>query len=157
MKRLSFTLLLCALVLLARPAVPGTAGMNAPEYDVFWGRLRTTIERHLRRPYAWGASGLKSFDCSGFVWRVLNDNGVLIKRTTARKYYLSLPPVEKNQEYRSGNVVFFDNLKHCGIVSNEREFFHARSSAGTTLDNFNFYWDQKVVGFRAIPVPGISR
>ena len=158
MKKLAFLILLCALIhFLAKPAVSETTGMDAPEFKAFWDRLRTTIELHLHRPYVWGSSGLKSFDCSGFVWRVLNDSGVLIKRTTARKFYLSLPAVEQDREYRPGNVVFFDDLKHCGIVSNKQKFYHARSSTGTTLDSFDTYWRQKVIGFRAIPVPDISR
>jgi cell wall-associated NlpC family hydrolase len=152
MKKLVFLVLLCTFIqFLAKPAVSETSGMDASEYGVFWDRLRTTIERHLHKPYVWGSSGLKSFDCSGFVWRVL------IKRTTARKFYMSLPAVEQNQKYRPGNIVFFDNLKHCGIVSNEGKFYHARSSIGTTLDSFDSYWDQKVFGFRAIPLPDISR
>ena len=46
--------------------------------------IKSTIENHLGRPYVWGSSGLKSFDCSGFVWRVMYENGILLKRTTAR-------------------------------------------------------------------------
>jgi len=158
MKKLAFLILLCALIhCLAKPAVSETTGMDAPEFKAFWDRFRTTIERHLRRPYVWGSSGLKSFDCSGFVWRVMKDSGVLIKRTTARKFYLSLPAVEQDQEYRPGNIVFFDDLKHCGIVSNEQKFYHAGSSTGTTIDSFDPYWRHKVIGFRAIPVPDISR
>ena len=158
MKKLASLFLLFAFIhFMANPAISETTGKDAPEFTAFWDRLRTTIERYLDRPYVWGASGLKSFDCSGFVWRVLNDSGVPIKRTTARKFYMSLPDVEQNQEYRPGNIVFFDNLKHCGIVSNKRKFYHARSSMGTTLDSFDSYWNQKVFGFRAIPVPDISR
>lgn len=158
MKKLAFLILLCAFIhFLAVPAVSDTTGMDAPEFKAFWDRFRTTIERHLHRPYVWGSSGLKSFDCSGFVWRVMKDSGVLIKRTTARKFYLSLPAVEPDREYRPGNVVFFDDLKHCGIVSSEKKFYHAGSSMGTTLDSFDPYWRQKVIGFRAIPVPYISR
>lgn len=139
------------------PANPETAGKDASGFTSFWNRMRSTIERHLHRPYVWGSSGLKSFDCSGFVWRVLNDSGLPVKRTTARKYYMSLPAIEENQEYRSGNIVFFDNMKHCGIVSSDQKFYHARTSLGTTLDNFDSYWNKKVYGFRAIPVPDMPR
>lgn len=157
MKKLAFLILLCSLILLAKPAVSETVDMDAPEYGIFWDRLRTTIERHLHRPYVWGSSGLKSFDCSGFIWRVMHESGVLIKRTTARKFYMVLPAVEKNQKHKPGNIVFFDNLKHCGIVSDGQQFYHARSSVGTTLDSFDHYWSQKVTGFRAIPLPDVSQ
>jgi len=58
----------------------------------FWQRVRSSIEKNLGRPYVWGAAGLKSFDCSGFIWRVMYDNGILLKRTTARKFYMTLRP-----------------------------------------------------------------
>lgn len=158
MKKLAFLILLPAFIhFMACPAISETASKDAPGYTAFWDRLRTTIESHLHRPYVWGASGLKSFDCSGFVWRVLNESGVPIKRTSARKFYMSLPAVEQNQQYRPGDIVFFDNLKHCGIVSNEQKFYHARSSMGTTLDSFDSYWNRKVFGFRAIPIPDMTR
>jgi len=158
MKKPAFLILFCAFIFfLARPAVSVTTGMNSPEFKTFWDRFRTNIESHLHRPYVWGASGLKSFDCSGFIWRAMNESGVLIKRTTARKFYFSLPAVEQDREYRPGNIVFFDDIKHCGIVSNGQIFYHARSSKGTTLDRFDPYWRPKVIGFRAIPVPDSSR
>jgi len=157
MKIFGFLVLLIALILcLSKPAVSITTDTGATQSEAFWYRFQTTIESHLDRPYVWGASGLKSFDCSGFVWRVMSESGVFIKRTTARKLYLSLPAAEKGQEYMPGNVVFFDDLKHCGIVSNAQIFYHAKSSKGTTLDRFDPYWRQKVIGFRAVPVPGIN-
>src|SRR6266536_2613625 len=82
----------------------------------FWDGIKTAIQSHLGRPYVWGSDGLKSFDCSGFVWRVMYDNGILIKRTTARKLYMSLPAAPAAEQWRPGNIVFFDDLRHCGIV-----------------------------------------
>lgn len=121
--------------------------------DDFWTPLRSGIERYLARPYVWGAAGLKSFDCSGFVWRVMKDNGVLIKRTTARKLYMSLPAVPDTQRWNYGNVVFFDNLTHCGIVQDRRSFYHAQSVKGTNLSLFDPYWRGKVCGFRGVRKP----
>ena len=115
--------------------------------------IRTAIERHLGRPYVWGATGLKSFDCSGFVWRVMQDNGVLIKRTTARKYYFSLPKVADEDRWQFGNVVFFDDLKHCGIVDTREAFYHAAVSTGTHRSRFDPMWRRKVTGVRAMPRP----
>ena len=96
---------------------------------------------------------MKSFDCSGFVWRVLADSGVLLKRTTARKFYMCLPPSSEESKYAPGNLVFFDDLKHCGIVEDESHFYHAETSAGTNRSVFNSYWRPKVYGFRVIPQP----
>jgi cell wall-associated NlpC family hydrolase len=106
----------------------------------FLGRLRANIERRLGRPYVWGASGLKSFDCSGFVWRVFFDSGVLLKRTTARKLWFSLPTPERGKEHEFGNLIFFDDLQHVGVVRDRDTFFHAAKSTGTALCGLQPYW-----------------
>jgi len=118
------------------------------------GHVRTVIERHLGRPYVWGACGLKSFDCSGFVWRVMQENEILVKRTTARKYYMSLPKVSDEERWNFGNIVFFSNLKHCGIVDTRETFYHAAVSTGTHLSRFDPFWRRRISGVRAIPRPG---
>jgi len=115
--------------------------------------LRLTIQKHLGRPYVWGASGLKSFDCSGFVWRIMTDQGIFIKRTTARKFYLCLPEAPESDQWRFGNIIFFDNLKHCGLINDSRSFYHAQSKKGTNLSPLNRYWKPKVCGLRKMPLP----
>jgi cell wall-associated NlpC family hydrolase len=123
----------------------------------YWDGLKAAIERHLGRPYVWGAAGMKSFDCSGFVWRVMSDNGVFLKRTTARKLYVALPPAPPAERWAFGNIVFFDDLKHCGIVDSPAAFYHAASSRGTTKSPFNPYWRRKVCAIRRMPVvPAVS-
>lgn len=115
-----------------------------------WDRVRAAVEKHLGRPYVWGSAGLKSFDCSGFVWRAFNDAGAPFKRTTARKLYFSLNNPGKDKEWEPGNVVFFDDLRHCGIVNSRGDFYHAESSKGTTLSRFDPYWRGKIYGLRRV-------
>ena len=129
------------------------AAVDVGSGDSFWTGLRAAIERHLGRPYVWGSAGMKSFDCSGFVWCVMMENGILTKRTTARKYYMMLPKARPGDESRFGTVVFFDNLKHVGIVDTKSTFYHAQLSRGTNLSEFNSFWRQKIYGFRRMPVP----
>ncbi len=129
---------------------PGDSLVMGPAPDVK-PKVRAVIERHLGRPYVWGATGLKSFDCSGFVWRVMQENGIYIKRSTARKYFLSLPKVPDDQLWEFGNIVFFSNLKHCGIVETPETFYHAAVSVGTHVSKFDPFWRRKVSGVRAIP------
>ena len=113
--------------------------------------LRSIIDRHLGRPYVWGSCGLKSYDCSGFVWRVMQENGLLVKRTTARKYYMTLPKVSEQECWTFGNVVFFDHLKHCGIVDSPEAFYHAAVTTGTHRSRFDPNWRRKISGVRAMP------
>lgn len=115
--------------------------------------LEKAIAKNLGRPYVMGSTGNKSYDCSGFVWRVMTGAGLFIKRSTARKYYFAMPKVEGDaaSQYAFGRLVFFDDLKHVGIVDNEDGFFHAETGHGTRRSGFAPYWRGKVVGFRAIP------
>lgn len=119
-----------------------------------WQRMKVTAQSYLGRPYVWGTTGLKSFDCSGYVWRVLFENGIFMKRTTARKLYMCLPKVSGSRERSSGNIVFFNSLKHCGIVNDPASFYHAQVSVGTNLSPFNSFWLDRVTGYRAMPVSG---
>jgi cell wall-associated NlpC family hydrolase len=112
----------------------------AAAQESFESKFRASIERFLGRPYVWGATGEKSFDCSGFVWRVAAANGLFIKRTTARKLYFSTEPVKAGEKGRFGNLIFFDDLRHIGIVNDRRSFYHAQVSKGTNLSQMTPYW-----------------
>ncbi len=141
------------ILLMAAPAF-AQAGEEPPApQDDFLTSVKAAITKHLGRPYVWGSSGLKSFDCSGFIWRVMFDNGILLKRTTARKFYMTLPAVPEEDRYKFGTIVFFDNLKHVGIVDSESMFYHAQLSRGTNLSPLNSFWRRRIYGFRRIPVP----
>lgn len=144
--RIVLLLAVCGLLGAAQRA----ARVAPPE---FWDQVKFVIERHLGRPYVWGGAGLKSFDCSGFVWRVMFENGILVKRTTARKFYMTLPPAPKGDPFQFGNLVFFDNLKHCGIVNSRSSFYQAQVSKGTNLSEFDAFWTPQICGFRRMPSP----
>jgi peptidoglycan endopeptidase LytE len=143
--------ILAALLIVASISVPASA--QTPIADFFSG-LKNAIERNLGRPYVWGAAGLKSFDCSGFVWRVMYENGVLMKRTTARKFYMLLKAPTKEEEGTFGTVVFFDDLKHMGIMDSPKAFYHAQVTKGTNRSEMNSFWKKKIYGYRKLPVPG---
>ena len=108
--------------------------------ESFEAKFRASIERLLGRPYVWGATGEKSFDCSGFVWRVAGDHGLFMKRTTARKLYFATSPVKPSEKGRLGNLIFFDDLRHIGIVNDRRTFYHAQVSKGTNLSQMTPFW-----------------
>jgi cell wall-associated NlpC family hydrolase len=145
-----FLVLVLSLTVLGQSERPSTIAAGS---DGFWAGVKAAIDSHLGRPYVWGSTGLKSFDCSGFVWRVMADNGLLIKRTTARKLYLTLPRASKDEQWNFGTLVFFDDLKHMGIVDSREAFYHSESSIGTNRSPMNPFWRNKIFGFRKMPVP----
>jgi cell wall-associated NlpC family hydrolase len=142
------TCLLLCLVAQAAPLLQ-PAG-EAPASATAWESMKGIIQGYLGKPYAWGGTGIKSFDCSGFIWRVMADNGILIKRTTARKLYIILPKPPEDAVYSPGNIVFFNDLRHCGIVNDRATFYHAQSSIGTNLSTFSSYWRPLITGFRCL-------
>lgn len=151
--KLRWIALLLLITLFTSGSLAASNGAAKPEtFADFWDRFKTAIESHLGRPYVWGACGLKSFDCSGFIYRVMTESGIFIKRTTARRYYLTLPEVT-DDKWKFGNLVFFDDLKHVGIVAGPDSFYHSETSIGTNHSRFDPYWRKKIYGFRAIPAP----
>jgi cell wall-associated NlpC family hydrolase len=151
--KLRWSALLLLITLFTSWSLAASNGAAKPEtFADFWNRFKTAIESHLGKPYVWGACGLKSFDCSGFIYRVMTESGIFIKRTTARRYYLTLPEAA-GDKWKFGTLVFFDDLKHVGIVAGPDSFYHAALSLGTSQAGFDPYWRKKIYGFRKIPLP----
>ena len=73
-----------------------------------------------------------------------------MKRTTARKFYMLLPKATPEDHTRFGTVIFFDNLKHVGIVDTESSFYHAQVSKGTNLSPLNSFWKRRIYGYRGL-------
>jgi cell wall-associated NlpC family hydrolase len=149
MKRIVLVLLLMIFI-----QTQASAQSTGTASNGFWDGVKAAIQKHLGRPYVWGAAGLKSFDCSGFVWRVMYDNGMLMKRTTARKLYATLPKATPADQSSFGTLIFFDDLKHVGIVDDSTAFYHAQVSLGTNRSKMTPFWRQKVYGYRKLPLPG---
>lgn len=115
-----------------------------------WGSLQATIQKHLGRPYSLGAVGTRSYDCSGFVWRVFSESGCFMKRTTARKLCVSLPKITSKAQPEPGDLVFFDNMKHVGVLGEGGSFYHAAVLKGTSRAALDGYWKAKVYAYRSI-------
>ena len=51
--------------------------------------ILNNCKKHLGTPYVWGGESLSEggFDCSGFVYVVLNESNIKIRRTTAQGLY----------------------------------------------------------------------
>ena len=102
-------------------------------------------------PYRLGSTGPDRYDCSGFVWSVFTDAGFAFPRSSARTYWDEFEPVEGDERFKFGTLVFFNNLGHVGIVADENGFYHASRSQGITYSPFAGYWGKRIVGFRRVP------
>ncbi len=79
--------------------------------------------KQLGKPYAWGAAGPYSFDCSGLVQYVFKQAGVSLPRTTwtqatagTRVSLGALKP---------GDLLFFDNTNHVAIYIGGNQYIDA--------------------------------
>ncbi len=107
-------------------------------------------------PYRYGSTGPNTYDCSGFVWSVFNDAGINFTRVSARSLWAQSEPVYGDDRFKFGTLVFLNGLGHMGIVADENGFFHASSSKGITYSPFKGYWENRIVGFRRLPVESTS-
>lgn len=113
--------------------------------------LMNSINTKLGIPYQYGSTGPNRYDCSGFVWSVFQDAGVLFERSSAKTFWNEFDQVEDDARYQFGTLVFFNHLGHVGIVADENGFYQASSSKGITYSPFKGYWEKRIVGFRRIP------
>ncbi|HLM57484.1 MAG TPA: C40 family peptidase [Pyrinomonadaceae bacterium] len=114
--------------------------------------MLSAIEERLGVPYRMGTEGPYRFDCSGFVWSVFQQAGVGFERSTARTLWSKFQPVDGEERYKFGTLVFFNNLHHVGIVADSEGFYHASTSQGVVYSRFSDYWLRRLDGFRRVPV-----
>src|SRR5215216_5824945 len=62
---------------------PTTKLSDAP-FLKFEPLILAAIDQRLGAPYSWGATGPRSFDCSGFVWSIFQSAGINFERESAR-------------------------------------------------------------------------
>ena len=129
---------------------------EAPARPLRLGQLESlmlaAIEDRLGVPYRMGSEGPNRYDCSGFVWSVFQTAGVPFERASARTFWSQFEPVDGQDRYKFGTLVFFNHLQHVGIVADENGFYHASSSKGVVYSRFGDYWSKRVTGFRRVPL-----
>lgn len=130
------------------PAYPGE-----PMGDGDYAALITEAQKHLGKPYVFGASGPNSFDCSGFVCYVLNQSGVAnVGRTTAQGLYNMCTPVSR-ENAQPGDLIFFTGtysagtpVTHIGIYIGNGQMIHAGNPVQySSIDTA--YWTQHFYAF----------
>jgi len=109
----------------------------------------TEAYKHLGKPYKYGATGPNSFDCSGFVYAVHRDLGIIVPRTSRDQSQVQGRKLFKN-ELRVGDLVFFDtslkgHVNHSGIYLGNGKFIHASSGKAfsVTISDINAWYKDK--------------
>lgn len=112
--------------------------------------LMMAMQSHLGSSYRFNRTGPDEFDCSGFVWRAFQDIGLNFQRGPARSYWATMLAPAAGEQFRFGNLVFFSNLRHVGIVVDEKGFYHSARHGGVMYSPFNEYWLSRIDGFRRV-------
>jgi len=114
--------------------------------------LYSAISSKLGIRYRFFGTDENGFDCSGFVWRVFQDAGASFDRVAARTLWHQFPEATDEEKIKFGTLVFFNGLRHVGIVRDAFSFYHASRSQGVTLSYFDGYWGKRLTGFRRAPI-----
>lgn len=109
--------------------------------------------KFLGRPYVWGASGPRAFDCSGFTAYVYNNFGVSLDHYTGSQAGAGQAVSRGNLS--PGDLVFFNtygSLSHVGIYMGDGRFIHAANErTGVTISNLNEgYYSARFAGGRRV-------
>lgn len=115
--------------------------------------LFQAITKRLGIRYRFFGTDDRGYDCSGFVWRVFQDAGANFDRAAARVLWDQLPEASGEEVHQFGTLVFFNGVKHVGIVRDAFTFYHASRSQGVTLSTFAGYWASRITGYRRALVP----
>jgi cell wall-associated NlpC family hydrolase len=121
--------------------------------------IETTAKKELGKRYVWGATGPKTFDCSGFTMKVFRKAGINLPRVSRSQAKVGAK-VAFN-ELQRGDMVFFDTEKrrtgrvnHVGIYLEDGKFIHASSGNKkvviTSFDKKKFYKSRFLWGRRVI-------
>lgn len=98
----------------------------------------TTARTYLGKPYVWGGESEAEggYDCSGFVYSVLNKCGMKVPRTTAQGYSSLGKTVTKIQ---SADLLYFGKstkrITHIAIALNSRQMIESRGNSKNTKTN----------------------
>lgn len=115
-------------------------------------QLVELAKKQLGKPYSWGASSGKAFDCSGFVLYIYNSFHVSLPHSASAQFG-SGTKVDK-ASLEPGDLVFFTTYKkgpsHVGIYIGKNKFIHASSGVDRviTSDLGESYYKSRYLGAR---------
>ncbi len=115
-----FAVLASALVLLTQ--LPAVEAASAPAGTSLATRVILDAESHLGAPYRWGSTGPSSFDCSGLVYRVFQETGLIsrigsgrVRTATQMLAYFRSRGLASSSGGQPGDLVIWGGGSHVGI------------------------------------------
>ncbi|AVM64985.1 C40 family peptidase [Dietzia sp. E1] len=125
----------------AAPAAPVEFATPAPEVST-GQRILDAATTRVGSPYAWGATGPSSFDCSGLTSWAYKEAGISIPRTSQAQIGGGTQ-VAKSDLQPGDIVAFYSGASHVGIYAGNGQVVHAPYSGTSVsyapLDSMPFY------------------
>ncbi len=122
----------------------------------FADNIVLTALTYMERPYQFGANELYRMDCSAFVQRVFEVNGIKLPRSTAEQSRVGM--LVDYEDLRPGDLLFFTTYKpgpsHVGIYIGNGKFVHASERSGITINRVDEpYWQKRFLFARRLEQP----
>ncbi|MQY07070.1 C40 family peptidase [Actinomadura macrotermitis] len=96
--------------------------------------------RQRGRPYIWGGTGPRGYDCSGLVQQAWRNAGVKIPRVTYSQFR-QIPTHVSRRQLRPGDLLFFNGLGHVGMYLGGNRFIHSpRPGRTVTVERLRGYY-----------------
>ncbi|NSL50461.1 C40 family peptidase [Bacillus sp. P2(2020)] len=130
-------------ILLGLFMAPGVLAEEIGQNDIAENIIKTA-EKYIGTPYG------GEFDCSGYVKKVFEENGIELPRSSASQYMHG--EAIKKADLQKGDLVFFktsgSGISHVGIYIGDNKFIHSSSSKGVIISKLNdpYYWGSRFVG-----------
>ncbi len=112
-----------------------------------------TALTYMERPYQFGAKDLYRMDCSAFVQRVFEVNGIRLPRSTAEQSRVGVQV--GLEDLKPGDLLFFTTYRpgpsHVGIYIGNGRFVHASEKTGITINRIDEpYWSRRFLFARRL-------
>jgi murein DD-endopeptidase len=136
-------------------ATPQSAPVSQPPWDALIATdagiaIAQRAQQLVGTRYRYGGSGPDAFDCSGLVYYVHTELGILVPRTAADQMAAASPV--KRAALKPGDLVFFRDsgptITHVGVYTGDGVFVHAPKSGRNVsyASLYDEYYRENFVG-----------
>ncbi len=132
------------------------------DYTTIREKMLMEVIKYLGTPYKYGGNTMAGMDCSAFTQILYRDVFNINLERSARLQYTQGSVVEKGEDLRVGDLVFFNTRKrvkpgHVGIYIGDNLFAHASTKKGVTITGLNYdYYYRTYMGARRFENNGLS-
>ncbi|GGS74560.1 C40 family peptidase [Nonomuraea spiralis] len=108
-------------------------------------------------PYVWGGASERGYDCSGLMLRAYEDAGIELPRTAAEQYGAFSRKIAW-KDLKPGDLVFFSNLGHVGMISKPGFMVHSPHTGDVVKEERLSQWRRQAFVGAVRPDPkGVKR